>query len=115
MKKQMSGDSPVGDMPEASSMDDYFEVSYKSGQIKKKLNKDKYAGVGSDEYLTGMKEASQMGMPMSTTVVYNLPRPAKKVEGKNVTVSDDKMKVTVKSTLNEFFDEAENLEFEIEY
>lgn len=115
MKKQMSGDSPVGDMPPASSMDDYFEVTYKNGQIKKKLNKDKYAGVGSDEYLTGMKEASQMGMPMTTTLVYNLPSPAKKVEGKNVTVSDDKMKVTVKSTLDEFFDEAENLEFEIEY
>ena len=115
MKKQMSGDSPVGDMPAASSMDDYFEVSYKNGQIKKKLDKDKYAGVGSDEYLNGMKEASQMGMPMSNTLVYNLPRPAKKVEGKNVTLSDDRMKVTVKSSLDEFFDQAENLEFEIEY
>jgi hypothetical protein len=117
MKKQLSGPDagPLGNMPEQSSMESYYELSFKNGQIKRKLNKDKYAGVGSDEYLTGMKEASQMGIPITTTQVYNLPRPAKKVEGQNVTLSADKKTVTVKSTLNEFFDEAEKLEFEIEY
>ena len=117
MKKQMGGaeDNPMKDMPEQSTMESYYELSFKNDQIKRKLNKDKYAGVGSDEYLTGMKEAAQMGIPITTTQVYNLPRPAKKAEGKNVTLSADKKTVTVKSSLNDFFDDGKNLEFEIEY
>lgn len=117
MKKQLSGPEagPMGDMPEQSSMDSYYDITYKNDQIKKKLNKDKYIGVGSDEYLTGMKEASQMGLPITSTQVFNLPRPAKKAEGKNVTLSEDKKKVTVKADLDTFFDSPEKLEFEIEF
>ncbi len=117
MKKQLSGPEagPMGDMPEQSSIDSYYDITYKNDQIKRKLNKDKYIGVGSDEYLVGMKEAAQMGIPITTTQVYKLPRPAKKAEGKNVTLSDDKKTVTVKADLNTFFDTPDQLEFEIEY
>jgi hypothetical protein len=118
MKKQLEAGpeaGPLGDMPEQSSMESYFEISYKNGQIKKKLNKDKYAGVGSDEYLKGMREAGQMGIPVSSTQVFNLPRPAKSVEGKLVTLSEDKKKVTVKATLDQFFEDPSQMEFEVEF
>ena len=117
LKKQMGGEEggPMGDMPEPSSVDSYFEMSYKNGQIKRKLNKDKYAGVGSDEYLNGMKQATQMGIPVTTTQVFNLPRPAKSVEGKAVVLSDDRKKVTIKTSLDAFLEDAKELEYEIEY
>ncbi len=117
LKDKLGGeDMPMAkDMPEPSSIDDYFDISYSNGEIKKKLNKEKYAGVESDEYLKGMKEAGGMGIPITSTQVINLPRPAKKVEGKNAKLSDDKMKVTVKADIDDFFDEPGKLEFKIEY
>jgi hypothetical protein len=117
MSKQMAGGNADagGAMPEQSSMLSYYATSFKDDQVKRKLDKDKYAGVGSDEFLNGMKEASGMGIPMTHTMVLNLAKPAKKAEGKNVKLSDDRKKVTIKGDLDAFFDSAEDLEFEIEY
>lgn len=119
MKDQV-GSSPMGggmggEMPPFSSFDDYYTLEFSNGELKKKLNKDKYAFASSDEFLTGMKQAASMGIPVGATYIINLPRPAEKVEGKNVKLSEDKMKVTVKVELDDFFDDPEKLEFKIKY
>lgn len=117
--KNQVGDSPMGGMggeiPPISSFDDYYTMEFSNGELKKKLNKEKYNTVSSDEYLNGLKQAATMGIPVGATYVINLPRPAEKVEGKNAKLSDDKMKVTVKIELDDFFDDPEKLEFKIKY
>jgi len=115
--KMMEEGSPVTEeqMPEFSSFDDYYTMEFSNGELTKKVNKEKYAGVESDEYLKAMKEASSMGLPMKANYIINLPRPATKAEGKNVTLSADKMKVTISADVDDFFDDASSLEFKIKY
>jgi hypothetical protein len=122
MKKQMGGEgnedeeSPMpgpGDLPEGT-VDDYFVMTYSKGVIEKKLNKEKHAKIEEDEGMKALQEMSAMGGG-SNIVIYNLPRPAKKAEGKNVKLSEDKKKVTITTTTGDFFDEATDLEYKIEY
>ncbi|MGQ0739784.1 MAG: hypothetical protein ACT4OJ_12055 [Bacteroidota bacterium] len=115
MKESPMGGGMGGDMPDPSSFDDYYKLSYEKGGLKKSLDKEKYASASSDEYLNGLKQAASMGIPVSSTWVINLPRPAEKVEGKSAKLSVDKMKVTVKADLDDFFDDPEKLEFKIKY
>lgn len=103
----------MGDMK--GSTDEYYVITYGKGLIEKKLDKAKYAKVDDDQGIQGLKKAGEEGVPISNTIVYNLPRPAKKAEGKNVVLSEDKKKVTIKSTMEDFFDDATKLEFKIEY
>jgi hypothetical protein len=117
MKEQMGGDMSAGsgDMPTMTSLDDYYTVEFSEGELTKKVNKEKYADVESDEYLKGVKEASAMGLKMKVNYVINLPRPAAKAEGKNVTLSEDKKKVMISADIDDFFDDASALEFKIKY
>ena len=117
VKDKMPADMPIGTdaMPEQSSFDDYYTLEFSKGELKKKLNKEKYANVEKDEFLNGMKQAGAMGLPVTSTYIINLPRPAEKAEGKNVKLSEDKMKVTVSSTMDDFYDNPEKLEFKIKY
>jgi hypothetical protein len=117
LKEQLSNSSIPGmeDMPSPTSIEDYFTTSFSKGLLVKTLNKEKYDSVQNDEYLKGMKESAGMGMPMTTTYIINLPRPAKKVEGKNVKLSEDKKKITVATDIDDFFDDPAKLEFRIEY
>lgn len=103
------------DMPEASSVEDYYKLEFSNGELTRKVNEDKYKGVESDEFLKGMKQAAGMGLTVKNTYVINLPRPAQKAEGKNLKLSDDKMKVTVSASLDDFFDDPKALEFKIKY
>ena len=64
--------------------------------------------------MQGMKEMAGMGMG-KTTVIINLPNAAKKVQGAGVTLSEDKKKVTIVSSLEDFFDDAKKMEYRIEY
>lgn len=122
LKKQMDatgGDNPAGGMPGGNeipkgSVDDYFITTYSNGLIEKKLDKEKYAKVGEDEGMQAMKQMSSMGTGSSTLII-NLPRPVKKTEGKNLKVSDDKKKITITSSTEDFFDDAAALEFKIEF
>jgi hypothetical protein len=117
LKKQM-GSSPMAgleDMPAPSSLDDYFTTSFSNGILVKTLNKEKFAGVQNDEFLKAMKQSADMGLPMTATYIINLPRPAKKAEGKNVKLSDDRKKVTVVVDIDDFFDDPTKLEYRIEY
>jgi len=100
---------------EQSSFEDYFELKIKDGVIEKKLKKEKYADVANDQSIMGLKNVSSMGAPIKNNYVINLPRPAKKVEGKNVKLSPDKKKVTVSVTSDDFFDDPSKFEYKIEY
>jgi len=125
MKKQMDNEKGEGeaeenaqapgadDIPEGS-IEDYFVTTYSKGLISKTLNKEKYATVDQDEAMQALKQMSSMGAG-TTTLVFNLPNAVKKAEGKNVKVSDDKKKVTITSSTEDFFSDASALEFRIEY
>ncbi len=112
---EMGAGGGADQMPEPSSIDDYYTYDYSNGELKRKLNKEKFATVESDEYLKGIKEASGMGLVMKANYVINLPRPAKEVEGKGIKLSDDKKKVTISVGIDDFFDNPALLEFKIKY
>jgi hypothetical protein len=121
MKKQMGGEgdssaSPIPDdaMPKAS-MDEYFTITYAKGLIEKKHIAEKYAKAADDKGMQALKEMAGEGMPMNTTLIFNLPKPAKKAEGKNVKLSEDKKKITIVNSVEDFFDDVTKLEFRIEY
>ena len=90
-------------------------VEYKKGKIKRSLIKDKYAKVHEDEALSKMKEMGEMGMPVKSNFVINLPRPVKSFKGKNVKLSDDKKRVTVETSLDDLYDDPSKFEFKVEY
>src|SRR5689334_6808179 len=122
MLKEQMENNPMGgggmggqDMPQFSSFNDYYKLSYEKGELKKSINKDKYAQLENDVYLKSLKEAAGMGLPVTTTYIINLPSPATKVEGKNAKLSDDKKKVTVKVSIDDLYDNPESLEFKIKY
>jgi hypothetical protein len=117
MKERMAGNMGAGgdDMPEMSSFDDYYTMEYSNGELTKKLNKEKYANVESDQYLKSIKEAASMGLKMKATYIINLPRAAQKAEGKGLTLSADGKKVTVVADIDDFFEDASALEFKIKY
>lgn len=122
LKKQLGSagkDSSLSDMPEGGdipngSIEDYFTTTYSKGVIEKKLIKEKYAHVESDSGMKSLKEMAGMGVGNSTLII-NLPRPVKKADGKNVKLSDDKKQVTITSNAEDFFDDATEQEFRIEY
>jgi len=119
MKGQMMGEKaaamPADQMPEPSSFDDYYTLEFSEGELTKKVNKEKYAGAESDEYLKGIMQASSMGLTMKASYIINLPRPATKAEGKNVKLSEDKKKVTISADIDDFFADPASLEFKIKY
>ncbi|MET0464983.1 MAG: hypothetical protein ABW007_17600 [Chitinophagaceae bacterium] len=119
MKKQMEGKGPgemggEGDLP-SGAFDDYFKSTFTAGLIEMKLNKEKYATIGEDKNMQGMKEAMGQGLPMVNKWIIHLPKPAKKVEGAYAKLSEDKKTVTIENDMNEFFDDATKLEFRVEY
>lgn len=102
------------DMPSVN-MTQYYTTTYGKNLIERKLDNTKYAGVDNDEGLKAVKELSSLGVNPTTTLVINLPRAAKKAEGKNVTLSEDKKKVTIKGDVESFLNDGSAMEFRIEY
>jgi hypothetical protein len=103
------------ELPAISSFDDYYDLNCSNGEIKRSINKERYATAENDEYLKGMKETGSMGIPVTATYVINLPRPATKVEAKDAVISEDKKKITIKVDIDDFFDHPEKLEYKIKY
>ena len=101
--------------PPLSLPENYFILTCKDGVITRTADKTKLATLDQDEMINQMKQMSAMGAPLKTNFVINLPKPAKKVEGKNVKLSDDKKQVTVSNELNDLFDDPALFEFKIEY
>ncbi len=117
--KQLMATAPNGaalaGVPDISSFDKYYDLKYEHGEFKKSLNKEKYAELQNDDYLKSMQQVVAMGISVTSTWIINLPHPVTKLEGKNAKLSDDKMKVTVKVSIDELFESPENLEFKIKY
>ena len=98
-----------------ANLDQYYTTVYEKGKFTRKLNKEKYANVGDDKMLKSMQEMAQMGMSVNMKTVINLPKPAKKAEGKGVKLSEDKKKITMEGTLDDFFEDGSYFEYNIEY
>jgi hypothetical protein len=111
------GDEEDGEQKEGmgANLDQYYTTIYEKGRFSRKLNKEKYANVGDDKTLKSMQEMAQMGIPVNMKTVINLPKPAKKAEGKGVKLSDDKKKITIEGTLDDFFEDGSYFEYNIEY
>ena len=93
----------------------YFKTTYEKNKMTKKVDKEKFAKVDDDASLKSLKEMGQMGMPLNFKTIINLPKPAKKAEGKGITISDDKKKITIEGTLEDFFEDPSKFEYDIEY
>lgn len=104
-----------GKSGDESDISDYFDYDYSQGKLSKKLNKQKYANVENDKSLKSLQEMSALGIPLKFKNEINLPRPVKNATGKGVKLSDDKKKVTIEATLDDFFENATLFEYEIEY
>jgi len=65
--------------------------------------------------LKSMQEMAQMGMSVNMKTVINLPKPAKKAEGKGVKLSEDRKKITMEGTLDDFFEDGSYFEYNIEF
>ncbi|HRG22930.1 MAG TPA: hypothetical protein PLL23_01005 [Chitinophagaceae bacterium] len=111
----MEGMSEDGGSPQFSSFEEYFKTVYSNGRIEKTLIKEKYEKVGEDEFFKSMKESEGLGLSMKANYIINLPRPASKAEGKGLTLSEDKKKITIAVSMEDFFDEPAKFEYVIEY
>jgi hypothetical protein len=98
-----------------ANIDEYYTSVFEKGKFARKLNKEKYAHVEDDKSLKSLQEMAQLGMAINMKTIINLPKPAKKAEGKGLKLSDDKKKITVEGTLDDFFEDASYFEYEIEY
>ena len=107
------GDEKKDDM--GANIDEYYKSVYEKGKFTRKLNKEKYAHVEDDKSLKSLQEMAQLGMAINMKTVINLPKPAKKTEGKGLKLSDDKKKITIEGTLDDFFEDASYFEYNIEY
>jgi hypothetical protein len=120
LKKLPGGDQmPAGaadaDSSKIKTFDNFFDETISKKLIAKTLNKTKYATAANDEFMKSLQQMSGMGSPINVNYIINLPRPAKKVEGKVAKLSDDKKKVTVSVTSDDFFDDPSKFEYRIEY
>jgi len=112
---QMPPGLGMGDKTKIKGFDDFFDVTITNNLISKTLNKAKYATVQTDEYMKSLQQMSSMGSPITANYVINLPRPAKKAEGKALKLSEDKKKVTISVTSDDFFETPSKFEYRIEY
>jgi hypothetical protein len=115
--KGLFGNEEDVEQPEemGANLDQYYTSVYEKGKFTRKLNKEKYATVSDDKMLKSMQEMAQMGMTVNMKTVINLPKPAKKAEGKGVKLSADKKKITMEGTLDDFFEDGSYFEYNIEY
>jgi len=119
MKQSNAGDTSSipepRQTPPLSLPENYFILTCKNGLISRTADKIKLALLDQDEMLNQMKQIGSMGAPLKTHFVIQLPRPAKKFEGKNLTLSDDKKTITISNELNDLFNDPALFEFRVEY
>ena len=108
--------NPMSDDSAATpDINDYFIFSIANGKISNKIDKEKYKEAVNDKIMKSLQEMSQMGMPMNIKTIINLPRPASKANGKGLALSEDKKKIVIEATIDDFFDNPEKFEYEIDY
>ena len=108
----MGGEGDEEGMPNANKT---FDIMAGDGFIERKVDK-----VSLDELMKGSEgEQMQQMKSMLESITYrtkiSLPRPAKKVVGDKVKLSDDKRTVTVEATMVDLIDTPKKLEFRVEY
>jgi hypothetical protein len=112
---QMPAGAADADSSKIKTFDNFFDDTISKNIISRTLNKARYATAADDEFMKTLQQMSGMGSPIRVNYIINLPRPAKKVEGKAVKLSDDKKKVTVSVTGDDFFDDPSKFEYRVEY
>jgi len=99
-----------------AEVDDYFTTVASKGLFRRTLIKEKYDSLSKNELMQKMKEGLDQGMPpIKFVFLLSLPSPAKKAEGKNVVLSEDKKKIKIENTLDELFADPSRFEFAVEY
>jgi len=120
LKKLPGGDQmPAGagdaESSKIKAFDNFFDDTISKDLISRTLNKAKYATAADDEFMKSLQQMSGVGSPVNVNYIINLPKRAKKVQGKAVKLSDDKKKVTVSVTGDDFFNDPSKFEYRIEY
>jgi hypothetical protein len=96
---------------------DYYEFKANANSLSY-IIKDKAAAMKAletNEDLKMMKKMSPMMGDMTFSTVIELPHVAKKVEGPNAKLSDDKKTVTVATTFKQIFANLDAMSFKVEY
>lgn len=112
---------PVGDEmmkgnnEDSPEIDEYFELAIENGKISRKVNADKYSKANDDPGMNSLREMSQLGMAMKMRTVIHLPRPAKNIDAKKAMVSDDKKKITIEGTIDDFLEDPSRFEYLVEF
>jgi hypothetical protein len=111
------GKKSIGDMTK-----DYFKTTWQNGKLHKTLDAEAYKKINEDESLNSFKKLGELAQggedileKINITTKFILPRPAKKTEGKNVKVSEDKKTITISAPVSDIYTAPKNYEYDIEY
>jgi hypothetical protein len=104
-----------GDDPNINQFNGIYDFSCKDGHISKTLNQEKWKALKDQPEMAQMKQASDMGMGINYTTVFQLPRPVKKIDNPSAKLSEDKKTVTIKYNLGDIFDHPEQFSYNIDY
>ena len=115
MMNEKKGDKNGDSGSDIEKLLSVFDTEIKDGSIKRKLNEAKHKMLNDDPKMAEIKQGAEMGIEVTQSTVYKLPRPVKKVSNNKATISDDKKTVTLKTNLMEIFEKPEQFEFKIEY
>lgn len=118
LKGLNNGDEAHIEDPENFQMPDvnsFFTLTYKTGLLERKVDEGKLKALQNEKGFVEMKQALSMFSSSIVKTVFHLPKPVKKVSGEKVTLSADKKTVTISSTVDEVFENANLLSYRIEY
>lgn len=116
MEKTTGTGNPFGDITKQ-----YYKTEWQTGNLRNTLDSSKYRSIGDDEQLSTLRklgELLQSGDVMENifiTTKFVLPRAAVKAEGKNLTLSEDRMVIKIKAPAAALITDPQSFEYEIEY
>lgn len=120
LMKGMGGPSAGmgGRQPSMKQVSSYFDLVTTKNSISRKLNKERYAELATDEMMQQMKQmgamAGGLGEAKLNTII-KLPAPAKRSSGSSAELSTDKKILTLKNSMTDIFDHPEAFEFTVEF
>ena len=119
MKSLGNKEGPGAEMgentPAMPGFNDVFDMTYQKGLLERKVNEQKFKELQANNKLPGLEEGGEAFATATMSTVLHLPKPAKKVTGDNIQVSDDKKTVTIKRTFKDVMENPKTLAFRIEY
>lgn len=112
-KDQSQPDSPK-DL-EVDQLNNIYDVTVSNGIISKKINRAKLDSIMQRPEVAQMKQmgAAQLEILYTTNII--LPRPVKKINCMQFTISNDKKKLTIRNNLMDVFEKPELFEYNIDY